>query len=159
MSEEQEHRTPSMRARESGSMVLHALRSVAPAGIRTRKELSEITGLTPSQVSRGLVWVREVAADRDTAPFSYSRRDGYKQSDDLDDWITFGLAEFGLVGTKMFRLESGTLRPARRRAPDDVLVKFLYQQAGAMVSASSLAKRELEARMGGGPRVEAPSSG
>ncbi|MFI6393967.1 hypothetical protein ACIBHY_07245 [Nonomuraea sp. NPDC050547] len=60
-------------------------------GERVRMALVEArpAGLSPYQVLKGILWIKEVAAREHLTPLIYTVRDGYRFPTDPADWISY----------------------------------------------------------------------
>lgn len=129
-----EGRTPPIPAAVSGELVRVEMMRVAPRGL-FKDDLAERTGLTSSQVSTGLRWIKETGATAHCTPYSYSRKNGYRFSEDPLDWAIYVKAEVGMTLTKIDRVLKGTLQPFLELLPDDSFAEYFYEQSKAYLSA------------------------
>lgn len=129
-----EGRTPPVPAEVSGELVRVEMMRVAPSGV-FKDDLIERTGLTTSQVSNGLRWIKVTGAAAHCTPYSYSRKNGYRFSEDPVDWAIYVKAEVGVTLTKMDRVFKGTLQPFLELLPDDTFAEYFYDQTKAYLSA------------------------
>ncbi|MER5424407.1 hypothetical protein [Streptosporangium roseum] len=130
---------------DSGEQVLRHLLEVAPAGL-TRAALLERLGATytPSQVSSGTVWVKEVGASREGRPFAWSRRNGSGFPDDIRDWIGYELSQGRRAYTVLDRLLKSTVDPHLQRHPEDPVIRRLHERFSTAVREVGIALEELK---------------
>jgi hypothetical protein len=117
----------------SGEQVRLALMTARPSGL-TKGQLTEATGLTPSQTSNGLLWIKEVAAAEHLTPMSWTARDGYRFSDDPVDWVGYEVAQLRRILTTLSRLITGTADPHRAALPQDPFARMLIKNTEGMIS-------------------------
>lgn len=118
----------------TGEQVLIAITS-HPEGIRTA-DIMLVTHQTYSQVRTGLRWVRDVAAAEHMTPLTYTRKEGWRFSDDPSDWRLYESQEMLKILFALLRLTRGTVDPHGARLPEDRLFKVLHGQTGAMIAAA-----------------------
>lgn len=116
-----------------GERVRIALMEARPAGL-TLKQLVSATRLSPYQVRKGILWIKEVAAIENLTPITYTAKDGYRFPVDSADWTLYEKAQFAAALTRVSRLLSGTVTPHALKYPDDRWTKFVLAQATSMVS-------------------------
>ncbi|MFC4000931.1 hypothetical protein ACFS2C_28170 [Prauserella oleivorans] len=128
---------------DAGEQVLQELINAAPAGLR-KAHLVDQTGLTPSQVYGGTVWIKDTGASRENRPFTVTRRDGYRFSDDPADWTAYERGQLRRMLTTLHRLMTGTLDPHLQREPADPLARMLHSQINGMIGALEYALTEAD---------------
>ncbi|MFI0451904.1 hypothetical protein [Actinomadura sp. 6N118] len=116
-----------------GERVRIALVEARPAGL-SLKQLVAATGLSPYQVRKGILWIKETAATEHLTPLIWTPRDGYRFPTDPADWIAYERAQFKASLTRVGRLLSGTIAPHALRYPDDRWAKFVLAQTTSMAS-------------------------
>lgn len=116
----------------AGELVREALMQARPAGL-SKKQLAEATGLTLNQVSNGITWIREVAASERLTPLTYTRRDGYRFSDEPDDWVDFERATMLRQLTSIRRTLTGVADPHVQLMPDDTMANWMNAQFNSLV--------------------------
>lgn len=124
----------------TGEQVRFAIMTARPGGLH-KKQLVHVTDLTPSQVTNGIVWIREVAASEHLTPLTYSRRHGYRFSDDPNDWADYERSEMRRVLTTILRTVKGTLDPHLARLPQDSWADMVRGHTTAMISSLEFIKR------------------
>jgi len=120
-----------------GERVRIALVEARPAGLSLR-QLVAATGLSAYQVRKGILWIKEVAAQEHLTPLIYTARDGYRFPTDPADWIAYERAQFAAALTRISRLLSGTVTPHALKYPDDRWARFVLNQTTSMVSTLDL---------------------
>ncbi|GAB1646730.1 hypothetical protein [Krasilnikovia sp. MM14-A1259] len=124
----------------SGDLVRVALREAHPAGL-TLRQLVAATQLTPAQVSTGLRFLRDTLAALGLPPLVWSRRDGYRHTDDPAVLVAYERAFIRTELTRIARLLSGTVIPHAQRLPDDEWAELILGQLTGVKSALSLLVR------------------
>jgi hypothetical protein len=104
----------------SGELVYRAIRD--NPGIPSRGDIASVTGLSISQVSAGILWVKEIAAFEHKTPFTWTRLTGYQVSSDFDICHLYEKAQSFTVYNKMKRLLLGTFAPHAANDPQDAWV-------------------------------------
>lgn len=122
----------------TGERVRIALTEASPAGLTT-PQLVAATQLSAAQVHRGVVWIRDVAATEHLTPLTWSHRDGYRFSDDPDDWVAYEVAQLHTELTRIGRLITGCLAPHARRMPNDEWVSAVLGQIEGVRSGLTMA--------------------
>lgn len=113
-----------------------------PAGLNT-KQLVMATGLTRSQVRRGLVYLRRVLAAQHKTPLIWTRMDGYRLGPDEPDLIAYERAQFRTELTRISRFITATIAPHLDTAPADSWILLVHQQiTGVKASLEMLAQYE-----------------
>lgn len=74
-----------------------------PAGLTTRR-LVAATGLSPYQVRKGTLWIKEVAAREHLTPLVYTTKGDYRFPADSADWVAYEKAQFAAALTRISRL-------------------------------------------------------
>lgn len=116
----------------SGEQITLAIMEARPAGL-SKPHLLEVTDLTVSQVNTGLLWVREIAASEQQTPFTYTRRDRYRFSDNPADWAEYERSQLLRALTLVLRTVKGTLDPHRQRVPNDSFADLAATHAETML--------------------------
>lgn len=116
----------------AGELVRQALMQARPAGLN-KKQLTEHTELSINQVTNGITWIREIAASEHLTPLTYTRRDGYRFSQDPDDWIDFERATMLRQLTSIRRTLTGVADPHVQLIPDDPMAGWMNAQFNSLV--------------------------
>lgn len=111
----------------TGERVRIALAEARPAGLTTA-QLVAATQLSPAQIHRGIMWIRDIAATEHLTPLTWNRCEGYRFSEDPDDWIVYEAAQLHAELTRIGRLITGCLAPHARRIPDDQWIRAVLEQ-------------------------------
>lgn len=119
----------------SGEQVRMAILNARPGGV-AKALLIDVTGLTPSQVSNGITWIRETSAAENLTPLIWTARNGYQFSEDPADWMNYEISQFRRVLTTMRRTLTGTLDPHKAKHPRDAFVKLALDNITSMISAA-----------------------
>ncbi|MEU8250717.1 hypothetical protein [Nonomuraea sp. NPDC048916] len=110
-----------------------ALMEARPAGLTTR-QLVAATGMSPYQVRKGILWIKEVAAREHLTPLVYTAKGGYRFPADSADWVAYEKAQFAAALTRISRLLDGTITPHAMKYPDDRWARFVLAQATSLQS-------------------------
>lgn len=119
--------TTRMTRAAAGELVRQALLQVRPNGLST-EQLAEATNLTRSQVSNGLIWIRETAASEHLTPLTHTHADGYRFSQEPADWIEFERAQLRRMLTTLQRTLTAVADPHMALMPDDALATWMNAQ-------------------------------
>lgn len=132
-------------ARTCGSEVQRALLEARPAGMHS-KQLVAATSLTPNQVKRGVLYLREVLALEGRTPLVYSPKDGYALSYEVLDWIVYERGAFTTLLRRIERLLSATVQPHAAALPEDQIAATILEDVLAVRVSIKNLLREVEAR-------------
>jgi len=99
------------------------------------------TRLGLSQVRRGLMHIKEIAALEHETPLTWSREVGYQLSGECEDWIRYERAQFRMELTRISRLLSGTIAPHAAARPEDEFARLLLDQLGGVKASLTLLTR------------------
>ena len=123
-----------------GEAVWSALMEARPAGL-TLAQLALATRLGHSQVRRGLLHIKEIAALEHETPLTWSQQGGYQLSGESEDWIRYERAQFRMELTRISRLLSGTIAPHAAARPEDEFARLLLDQLGGVKASLTLLTR------------------
>lgn len=93
------------------------------------------TELSAAQTRRGIGHLRVVGAAEHLTPLNWTRRDGYRFSDEPADWISYERACFLIELSRLTRLMTATIAPHAARIPDDDWVHMVLDQITGIRSA------------------------
>ncbi|MEW2354232.1 hypothetical protein [Spirillospora sp. NPDC029432] len=110
-----------------GEQVRVALMEARPAGL-TIPQLTAATGLTPYQVRKGLLFIREVGAMAHLTPLTWSRASGYAFADDPAVWLAYTMAVLRAELTRVNRLITATIAPCAQSYPHDEDIAIVMGQ-------------------------------
>ncbi|MFF2085400.1 hypothetical protein ACFVVM_16620 [Nocardia sp. NPDC058176] len=121
-----------------GERVRMALLDAQPDGL-SAKRLSDVTGLSPSQVRAGLAEIREEAALANSEPLIWSRARGYQISVDPDLIRVYTGSVTGTSHKRVVRLMKGTVLPFAQVVPGGPWVDLAMAQLNAAAASLQMA--------------------
>lgn len=136
---------PGLPAHVSGERVLMALMEARPAGLHTGRLMTQ-TGLSRSQVRRGITYLRDTAADMSLSPLIWDSREGYWFSENPADWALYEYRQFTNYLQAIRRFMSGCVQPHAELQPEDLWVRHILKQLDAAESAFELLVDEYKRR-------------
>ncbi|MFD0919083.1 hypothetical protein ACFQ16_04930 [Saccharopolyspora rosea] len=109
-----------------------AIMAARPNGLSV-KEIMDTTDLSRSQVAAGILWIKEKAAGENLTPLSWSRKEGYRFSDDPTDWIEYERSQTRKTLTGLVRMVKSTLDPHLQREPTDSWATMASSQLAGII--------------------------
>lgn len=140
----------------SGELVRQTLMQAQPAGLST-DQLVQATELSPNQVRNGLLWIRETAAAEHLTPLTHTRRDGYRFSQDPNDWKQFENAQLRRILTMVLRTFTGVVDPHSQLLPDDDLANYMNAQFNSVRQTIQMTLNNQNPGAGPPPRTPTPA--
>ena len=116
-----------------GEQVRLALREASPSGLHKR-QLVMATDLSPYQVGKGLLWIKQIAAQQHLTPLIWDQKNGYRFSADPTDWLVYERTQFRIEFTRITRLISGTIAPHAAARPDDRAIQHILNHLRSIES-------------------------
>ncbi|GIH97967.1 MULTISPECIES: hypothetical protein [Planobispora] len=120
--------------------VLLALSEARPAGLST-KQLVAATALSPYQVRKGLLYIREIAAMANLTPITWTAGQGWKLSADPAEWTAYAIAVFHQLLTRTSRLITSTIAPHAAALPGDDNAQMVLDQITGIKATLTLLTR------------------
>jgi hypothetical protein len=127
-------RRPRTSKAAAGEQVLQQYLAAAP-GRLTKAELMEQTGLSPTQVYAGTLWVKETGASREERPFSWTRKEGGGFTGESADSVAYLLAQSRRAYNTLGRLLTSTVDPQLASEPDNMYFRMVQNQFQGIIRA------------------------